>query len=98
MEIAVIAVVLIVFIAIALVKPPRSRSSHEDPSYRDVTIPCDENQRVLLLSCLESHGIAYREIPGNSYNRYLLNDRCSILVPSHDYDRTVSLIRNLIQE
>lgn len=97
MELAVIAIVLTVFVIIAFIKFPVLTTKGEQTRYQTVTIPCDENQRIMLLSYLESHGIAYREVASSNPYRSLVSEQCYILVPENDYKRTIALIKDLLR-
>jgi hypothetical protein len=98
-ETGVIILVLIILVFVAYAVVPTGRASPETlPPYRAVTIPCSENQRVMLLGELEREGIAYREVANSYHSEGLLTDRCYVLVPADDYERAVSLIKDLLEE
>ena len=99
METGVIILVLIILVLVAYAVVPTGRASPETlPPYRAVTIPCDENQRVMLLSELERQGIAYREVATPHFYKWLTNERCYVLVPADDNERAMLLIKDLLEE
>ena len=97
MEAGVIAIVFILILIVVFATWSSTTKSNELPAYKPLKFPCDENQRLILLSHLEGHRIAYREVSRADFYRTVANE-CFILVPETDYERAASIVRDLLGE